>query len=197
MITETFFRKKLRCLPLLVCAHGHQFWRGIANAKLAMHSHQTFWVHVLCDQWNYLDGSATEKMMYCRLCTIHPYTDTIFLMTKRDQKKHAQSTEAMAAPQQQQSYHTITLPLDISKASQWQHPKYLPFEKIQLKRWNSLFFSRRSKEWDSVPGSFLLSFFASCQGEPESMLSANFLASGGLLPAIVKTAAFTAVFCRA
>jgi hypothetical protein len=49
----------------------------------------------------------------------------------------------MAAPQQQQSYHTITLPLDISKASQWQHPKYLPFEKIQLKRWNSLIFSRR------------------------------------------------------
>jgi hypothetical protein len=29
--------------------------------------------------------------------------------------------EAITTPQQQQFYHIIALPLDISKASQWQH----------------------------------------------------------------------------
>jgi hypothetical protein len=37
-------------------------------------------------QGNCLDGSITDKIMYCWLCTTHPYTDTIFLMTKHDQK---------------------------------------------------------------------------------------------------------------
>jgi hypothetical protein len=43
----------------------------------------------------------------------------------------------------------------------------------------------------------LVSFFASCQGEVESMLLASFLASGGSLSAIFEMVAFTAVFCHA
>jgi hypothetical protein len=54
----------------------------------------------------------------------------------------------------------------------------------------------KKKGWDSIRGSFLVSLFASCQGELESMLSDSFLASGGSLSAIVETAAFTVVFCR-